>query len=124
MLILHQLHMEKNIVTQRLKRIIPPQERARTYYRVLSALNHIPIGDKEICLLAHAAITGQLDKPSKDAFSLEHNMKMDAVNTMIGRLKKKQMLVIEDGEIKANPYSRPDFTQTIKLEIILDGEAI
>lgn len=98
---------------------------AEKYYQILATLSNLGLGEKEIQLAAFTAVKGNISSLElRKEFVETHNTTRASLGNMIGKLKKKQVLVEEDGIIKINPYASPNFNEPILLNITLNGESI
>lgn len=91
-------------------------EQAERYYSLISAANNLRLTNKQIALIADIAVNGYGNDKEKTS---------QYIYNMVGKLKKKSILVKSGRTIRINPLILPDFGKEVKLEILLkNGETI
>ena len=91
---------------------------AERYYAVLSSLNSLSMTPREIQLVAHTSIRGNISYAQfKEEFCAKHETSIQTINNMISRLKRSKVFVKENGKIRVNPLLSIKFNDGIKLEI-------
>jgi hypothetical protein len=94
-------------------------ELAQQYYGVLSALNNLNLTEREIQLVAFAAVRGSISFATvREDFSL-YNSSFPTINNMVSKLKKSFILVKHGKQIVVNPRIALDFSKPIILQITL-----
>ena len=116
--------MEKKLTISKIgKKEENPLNKAIRYYSIISAVGNLNLTEKEIKLLAFAAIKGNISSFSnKEEFCKLYNSSSAYINNMISRLKKNSLLIKDTGKIKVNPQILLDFNNNILLQLtISDG---
>lgn len=109
------------MIVQKLKK---PSENsyqlAERYYDLLSSLNSLNLTRREVQIIAHAAINGNISYTHiKEEFCKKHNTSIQTIYNIVSKLMKMKLLVKDNGKIKVNPIISLKFNDTIKLEITL-----
>lgn len=109
------------MIVQRLKKSNrDAYQLAETYYRLLSSLNSLDLTEREIQLVAHAAIHGNISNVEvKRGFCEKHNTSVQTVYNIVAKLLKMKVLIKENGKTKVNPIIVPKFDGALVLEITL-----
>lgn len=96
---------------------------AERYYTILSAINDIGLTEREIQLVAFAAIRGNISYSNiRQEFCQKYKSSSPTINNMISKLKKLGVLVKDGTKIKVNPAIVLNFEDSIVLQITLsDG---
>jgi len=111
----------KNIVLQKLRK----QEGndillAERYYTILSAVNDLKLTQRELQLLAFAAVRGNISYANiRKDFCEKYGTTNASINNIISRLKKIGALVKDGTKVKVNPRITLNFDNDITLEIRL-----
>lgn len=93
---------------------------AKRYYTILSAVNDLHLTEREIQLIAFAAIRGNMSYANiRKDFCDEFNTSSATINNIISKLKKINVLVKDGTKVKVNPVILLDFNKTLSLEITL-----
>ena len=89
------METNKKIVVQKLKKPVGDNYScAEKYYTLLSALNDLKLTQREIQLIAFAAIKGNISYANiREEFCNKHNSSTPTINNMISKLKKLGILV-------------------------------
>ena len=91
---------------------------AERYYAVLSSLNSLSMTPREIQLVAHTAIRGNISYVQfKEEFCTKHGTSIQTINNMLSRLKRLKVFVKENGKIRVNPLLSIKFNDGVKMEI-------
>lgn len=109
------------MVIQKLKKVSGDNyQLAERYYGLLSSLNSLDLTNREIQLVAYAAIHGNVAYTLiKKDFCLKYNTSVQTIYNIVSKLVKLGVLVKLNGKIKVNPIIALDFNDVIKLEITL-----
>ena len=109
------------IIVQRLKK--PAEDQfalAERYYSIVSAINSLKLTEREIQLVAFAAIRGNMSYANiREDFCKKHETSSPTINNIISKLKKIGVLIKDGGKVKVNPVLVLDFNKNITLEISL-----
>ena len=111
----------KNVVLQKLRK----QESdnillAERYYTLLSAVNDLKLTQREIQLLAFAAVRGNISYANiRKDFCERYGTTNASINNIISRLKKIGVLVKDGTKVKVNSQIVLNFDNDITLEIRL-----
>jgi DNA-binding MarR family transcriptional regulator len=111
----------KNVVLQKLRK----QEGdnillAERYYTLLSAVNDLKLTQREIQLLAFAAVRGNISYANiRKDFCERYGTTNASINNIISRLKKIGVLVKDGTKVKVNSQIVLNFDNDITLEIRL-----
>ena len=121
---LYQLIMEtkpKSPIVQRLKRSVEDSYvLAEKYYRILSAVNDLKLTNREIQLIAFAAMKGNISYANiRKEFCEKYNSTSPAINNIISKLKKMGVFVKDGTKVKVNPLILLNFDKDIILQISL-----
>jgi hypothetical protein len=113
--------METKPIVQRLKTsvedVIPMAEK---YYRILSAVNNLKLTNREIQLIAFAAIKGNISYANiRKEFCELYKSTSPAINNIISKLKKMGIFVKDGTKVKVNPIILLNFEKDIVLQITL-----
>lgn len=101
--------------TQKLrKKFVTPFEKASVYYKLLSDINNLGLGDKQIALLSYLAIGG-----TKKSFCEQFGSSAVNADNLLMRLRKKGVIQ-KDNTI--HPSIHLDFESPLNLQIFLDNE--
>jgi hypothetical protein len=93
---------------------------AYTYYSILSSINRIKLTEREIQLIAFAAIKGNISSFTyKEEFCKLYNSSAPTINNMVSKLKKLGILIKESNKVKVNPKILLDFDKNIILQVNL-----
>ena len=109
------------IVLQKLKK--PEKDTillAERYYTLLSAVNDLKLTQREIQLLAFAAVRGNISYANiRKDFCEKYGTTNASINNIISRLKKLGVLVKDGTKVKVNPRILLNFENDVTLEIRL-----
>ena len=114
------------MIVQKLKKVGGDvYEVAEKYYALLSALNSLRLTQREIQLVAHTAIRGNISYTEiKEDFCSRYATSFQTINNIISRLKKIGVLVKDNRKIRVNPLISLKFEDGIVLQItLLNGQA-
>ena len=93
---------------------------AERYYTILSAVNDLKLTQREIQLLAFAAIRGNISYANiRKDFCEKYGTTNASINNIISRLKKVGVLVKDGSKVKVNPQILLNFEHDITLELRL-----
>ncbi len=99
-------------------------ELAQQYYGVLSALNNLNLTEREIQLVAFAAVRGSISFATvREDFCSLYSSSFPTINNMVSKLKKSFILVKHGKQIVVNPRIALDFSKPIILQITLTHNA-
>lgn len=117
--------METKTIIQKLRKPVADKFAiAEKYYAVLSDVNDLKLTEREIQLVAFAAIRGNMTYANvREDFCKKHNTTSPTINNIISKLKKLGVFIKEGGKVKVNPRIVLDFEKDIKLEITFSHEA-
>ena len=116
--------MEKNkTIVQRLKKTVSSSYTvAEKYYSVLSAINNLKLTEREIQLIAFAAIKGNISYANvREEFCERYKSSAATINNIISKLKKQGVFVKDGTKVKVNPVIILDFEKTIVLQITISN---
>lgn len=116
--------MEKNkAIVQRLKKTVSSNYTvAEKYYSVLSAINGLKLTEREIQLIAFAAIKGNISYANvREEFCTKYKSSAATINNIISKLKKQGVFVKDGTKVKVNPLIILDFDKTIVLQITISN---
>lgn len=116
--------VKRKVIVQRLKRIADSNyAMAEKYYSLLSTVNDLKLTQREIQLVAFAAIHGNISYSSiREEFCLKYNSTSPTINNMISKLKKIGVFIKDGTKTKVNPVILLNFNNNIKLEISVEHE--
>ena len=109
----------KKTIVQKLKK----QEQdvytsAQRYYGVMSAVNSLNLTEREVQLVAFAAVKGNISyKNIREEFCQKYNSSAPTINNIISKLKKLGVFVKEGSKVKVNPIINLNFENDVVLEI-------
>ena len=111
----------KTIILQKLKNISEDSfSLAQKYYAILSAVNNLKLTQREIQLIAFAAIKGNISYANiRKEFCEKYNSTEPTINNLISKLKKSKVFIKDGTKVKVNPLIILKFNEDIKLEINL-----
>lgn len=111
----------KPVIVQKLRKMDDEHlSKAERYYSILSAVNGLKLTEREIQLIAFAAVRGNISYGNiRKDFCEKYNTSSATINNIISKLKKINVLVKEGGKVKVNGVITLDFTKDVKLEITL-----
>lgn len=116
--------METNkVIVQKLKQQVDsPYTLAERYYSILSALNNLHLTPREIQLIAFTAVKGNISYSSyREEFCTIHETTTSpAINNIISKMKRKDVLIKDKGKIKVNPQILLNFNLDVILQIKLN----
>ena len=111
----------KSSIVQRLKKSAKDDiALAEKYYRILSSINDLKLTNREIQLIAFAAIKGNISYANiRQEFCTIYNSTSPAINNIISKLKKMGVFVKDGTKVKVNPLILLNFEKDIILQISL-----
>jgi hypothetical protein len=116
--------MERKITYQ--KMLYPQEDKyevARKYYGVLSVMNDLGLTEREIQMVAYAAIRGNMSYANIRAdFCERYKTSGATINNMISRLKRLLVFIKVDGKVKVSPKLILNFDNDLVLQIMLKHE--
>jgi hypothetical protein len=93
---------------------------AESYYSLLSVLNGLKLTEREVQLVAFAAIRGNMSYANvKQDFCNKFETSSATINNMISRMKKLGILIKEGSKIMVNPVLVLNFDNDIIMQIQL-----
>lgn len=115
------MEANKKIIKQTLKKTCADSlELGQKYYSLLSSVNHLNLTERELQLLAFAAIKGNISYANiRQEFCDTYKTSNATINNMISKLRKMGVLIKEASKVKVNPVIALDFSKPITLEINL-----
>ena len=115
--------MEKSTapIVQRLKTSVKDNVlMAEKYYRILSAVNDLRLTNREIQLVAFAAIKGNISYANiRKEFCELYKSTPAAINNIVSKMKKMGVFVKDGTKVKVNPIILLNFEKDIILQISL-----
>ena len=111
----------KSPIVQRLKKSVKDDiALAEKYYRILSAINDLKLTNREVQLIAFAAIKGNISYANiRQEFCKIYDSTSPAINNIISKLKKMGVFVKDGTKVKVNPLILLNFEKDIILQISL-----
>lgn len=106
---------------QRLKKEIPDKFiLAQRYYSLLFVLNGLHLTERELQLVAFAAVKGNISYANfRQEFCEKYETSSPTINNMISKLKKSGVFIKSGAKVAVNPVIMLNFDNDIKLEINL-----
>jgi DNA-binding MarR family transcriptional regulator len=93
---------------------------AEKYYRILSSVNDLKLTNREIQLIAFAAMKGNISYANiRKEFCERYDSTSPAINNIISKLKKMGVFVKDGTKVKVNPLILLNFDKDIILQISL-----
>jgi DNA-binding MarR family transcriptional regulator len=93
---------------------------AEKYYRILSSVNDLKLTNREIQLIAFAAMKGNISYANiRKEFCEKYDSTSPAINNIISKLKKMGVFVKDGTKVKVNPLILLNFDKDIILQISL-----
>jgi DNA-binding MarR family transcriptional regulator len=93
---------------------------AEKYYRILSSVNDLKLTNREIQLIAFAAMKGNISYANiRKEFCEKYDSTSPAINNIISKLKKMGVFVKDGTKVKVNPLILLNFEKNIILQISL-----
>jgi len=93
---------------------------AEKYYRILSAVNDLKLTNREIQLIAFAAMKGNISYANiRKEFCEKYDSTSPAINNIISKLKKMGVFVKDGTKVKVNSLILLNFDKDIVLQISL-----
>jgi DNA-binding MarR family transcriptional regulator len=93
---------------------------AEKYYRILSSVNDLKLTNREIQLIAFAAMKGNISYANiRKEFCERYSSTSPAINNIISKLKKMGVFVKDGTKVKVNPLILLNFDKDIVLQISL-----
>lgn len=116
---LFKLNMEAVTLIQKLKKKEEDAfSIAKRYYTILSAVNDLKLTEREIQLIAFAAVRGNISYANiRKDFCDMFNTSSATINNIISKLKKVNVLIKDGTKVKVNPVIVLDFNKNVTLEI-------
>ena len=111
----------KSPIVQRLKKSVKDDiALAEKYYRILSSVNDLKLTNREVQLIAFAAIKGNISYANiRQEFCTIYDSTSPAINNIISKLKKMGVFVKDGTKVKVNPLILLNFEKDIILQISL-----
>lgn len=111
----------ETIIIQKLKKEVESEFMlAKIYYAVLSDINNLQLTEREIQLVAFAAIKGNISNGNvRGEFIEKYNTSSATINNIISKLKRLGIFIKEQGKVKVNPQIIMDFKKDVILQITL-----
>ena len=108
-------------IVQRLKKSVKDDiALAEKYYRILSSVNDLKLTNREVQLIAFAAIKGNISYANiRQEFCTIYDSTSPAINNIISKLKKMGVFVKDGTKVKVNPLILLNFDKDIVLQISL-----
>jgi hypothetical protein len=108
-------------IVQRLKNSVEDSYAlAEKYYRILSAVNNLKLTQREVQLIAFAAIKGNISYANiRKEFCEKYDSTSPAINNIISKLKKMGVFVKDGTKVKVNPIILLNFEKDVILQISL-----
>jgi hypothetical protein len=108
-------------IVQRLKKSVKDDiALAEKYYRILSSINDLKLTNREVQLIAFAAIKGNISYANiRQEFCTIYDSTSPAINNIISKLKKMGVFVKDGTKVKVNPLILLNFEKDIILQISL-----
>lgn len=105
--------MEDKVVVQKIRKEYGTKmEIALKYYHIISILNNLALTERQIELIAHTAVRGNISSAtSKDEFIRIYGSSRPTINNMISKLAKMGLLVKNAGKITVNQLIKLDFSK-------------
>lgn len=93
---------------------------AEKYYVIISAVNDLHLTQREVQLVAFAAIRGNISYTNiREDFCKKYETSSPTINNIISKLKRIGVFVKDGGKIKVNPLLILDFENDVVLQINL-----
>lgn len=111
--------MEKKKIIQKIKKPVANEYAvAEKYYHLISTVNDLKLTEREIQLIAFAAIKGNISYANIRAeFCDKYKSSPPTINNIISKLKKIGVLIKDGTKVKVNPIIVLNFNNDITLEI-------
>ena len=108
-------------IVQRLKKSVKDDiALAEKYYRILSSINDLKLTNREVQLIAFAAMKGNISYANiRQEFCTIYESTSPAINNIISKLKKMGVFVKDGTKVKVNPLILLNFEKDIILQISL-----
>jgi hypothetical protein len=109
----------KKLIVQKMKRPVGDSYAvAEKYYNILSAVNGLGLTEREVQLIAFAAIKGNISYANVRAeFCEKYKSSPPTINNIISKLKRIGVFVKDGTKVKVNPVIILDFEKDIVLQI-------
>jgi hypothetical protein len=113
--------MENRITYQRLSYTLEDRYMiAQRYYGVLSIMNGLGLTEREIQVVAYAAIRGNMSYANiRGEFCERYKTSSATINNMISRLKRLSVFIKDNGKVKVNPRIVISFNDDVVLQIVM-----
>jgi len=97
---------------------------AHKYYQILSVLNDMRLSEGEVQLMAYTAIRGNItEKKFRKEYCIFYDTTIATINNVVHRLKKRKLLLKDNGIIFINPsINTLDYSEGISLIVNLTLE--
>jgi len=93
---------------------------AQQYYSILSTLNSLNLTEREIQLIAFAAIRGSISYATvREEFCHKYDSSFPTINNIVSKLKRNHIFVKQGKQIVVNPSIALDFSKPLVLQITL-----
>jgi len=95
-------------------------ELAQQYYSLISALNNLYLTEREIQLIAFAAVRGSISFATvRQDFCDIYQSSFPTINNIVSKLKRSGIMVKSGKQIVVNPRIALDFSKPLILQITL-----
>ena len=110
------------MVVQKLKKASEDRyQLAERYYDIVSSLNSLNLTKREVQLVAHAVIHGNISYTYiKDEFCTKHTTSVQTIYNIVSKLMKLKVFIKDNGKIKVNPVIALKFDDGVRMEITLE----
>ncbi len=93
---------------------------AQNYYAIISTLNNLNLTEREIQLIAFAAIRGSISYATvREEFCTKYSSSFPTINNIVSKLKRNHIFVKQGKQIVVNPAIALDFSKPLVLQITL-----
>lgn len=109
------------MVGKKINKVLPSEfSVAKMYYKIQFELNGHHLSNLELNLITYTAIVGYITTvSSKQKFIDRFKTTQGTVNNIVAKLKKRGILIKENGRVKVNSFLVEDFTKGLTLVINL-----
>ena len=109
-------------IVQRLKKSVKDDiALAEKYYRILSSINDLKLTNREVQLIAFAAIKGNISYANiRQEFCTIYDSTSPAINNIISKLKRIGVFIKDGSKIKVNSVIILPFSNNITLEMKIE----
>ena len=116
--------MERKITYQRMVYMLGDKYIiAQRYYGVLSVMNGLGLTEREIQLVAYAAIRGNMSYANiRGEFCERYKTSGATINNMISKLKRMGIFIKDNGKVKVSPKLILNFDNDVVLQVSMKHE--